>query len=135
MKQLLYRITEPAGSIPDERKISSNHALKLLILPLFFEQLLEVLVGVSDTFMLFGAGQLNHLHEQTMSGKKAMVVISNGKSTRENGSLDRTLNELHQAGVETVLFDKVGANPLKSVVEEGGRFAKDSGCDYEKSCR
>ena len=47
MKQLLYRITEPAGSIPDERKIFSNHALKLLILPLFFEQLLEVLVGVS----------------------------------------------------------------------------------------
>ena len=46
-----------------------------------------------------------------------MVVISNGKSTRENGSLDRTLNELHQAGVETVLFDKVGANPLKSVME------------------
>lgn len=135
MKQLLYRITEPAGSIPDERKIFSNHALKLLILPLFFEQLLEVLVGVSDTFMLFGAGQLNHLHEQTMPGKKAMVVISNGKSTRENGSLDRTLNELHQAGVETVLFDKVGANPLKSVVEEGGRFAKDNGCDYEKSCR
>ena len=135
MKQLLYRITEPAGSIPDERKIFSNHALKLLILPLFFEQLLEVLLGVSDTFMLFGAGQLTHLHEQTMPGKKAMVVISNGKSTRENGSLDRTLNELHQAGVETVLFDKVGANPLKSVVEEGGRFAKDNGCDYEKSYR
>ena len=35
MKQLLYRITEPAGSIPDERKIFSDHALKLLILPLF----------------------------------------------------------------------------------------------------
>ena len=82
------------------------------------------------TRVLFGAGQLNHLHEQTMPGKKAMVVISNGKSTRENGSLDRTLNELHQAGVETVLFDKVGANPLKSVVEEGGRFAKDNGCDF-----
>ena len=68
------------------------------------------------TRVLFGAGQLNHLHEQAMPGKKAMVVISNGKSTRENGSLDRTMNELHQAGVETVLFDKVGANPLKAVV-------------------
>lgn len=34
------------------------------------------------------------------------------------------------AGVETVLFDKVGANPLKAVVEEGGRFAKDNGCDF-----
>ncbi len=82
------------------------------------------------TRVLFGAGQLNHLHEQTMPGKKAMVVISNGKSTRENGSLDRTLDELHKAGVETVLFDKVGANPLKSVVEEGGRFARDNGCDF-----
>ena len=47
------------------------------------------------TRVLFGAGQLSHLHEQAMPGKKAMVVISNGKSTRENGSLDRTLNELH----------------------------------------
>lgn len=37
MKQLLYRLTEPAGAVPDERKIFSNHALKLLILPLFFE--------------------------------------------------------------------------------------------------
>ena len=82
------------------------------------------------TRVLFGAGQLNHLHEQAMPGKKAMVVISNGKSTRENGALDRTMNELQQAGVETVLFDKVGANPLKSVVEEGGRFARDNGCDF-----
>ena len=82
------------------------------------------------TRVLFGAGQLNHLHEQTMPGKKAMVVISNGKSTRANGALDRTLEQLHMAGVETVLFDKVGANPLKAVVEEGGRFAKDNGCDF-----
>ena len=82
------------------------------------------------TRVLFGAGQLSHLHEQAMPGKKAMVVISNGKSTRENGALDRTVNELQQAGVETVLFDKVGANPLKSVVDEGGRFARDNGCDF-----
>ena len=29
------------------------------------------------TRILFGAGQLNHLHEQKMPGKKAMLVISN----------------------------------------------------------
>lgn len=84
----------------------------------------------NPTRVLFGAGQLNHLHEQTMPGKKAMVVISNGKSTRANGALDRTLEQLHMAGVETVLFDKVGANPLKAVVEEGDRLAKDNGCDF-----
>ena len=37
----------------------------------------------NPTRVLFGAGQLNHLHEQAMPGKKAMVVILNGKSTRE----------------------------------------------------
>lgn len=82
------------------------------------------------TRVLFDAGQLNHLHKQTMPGKKAMVVISNGKSTRESGVLNRTMEQLHTAGMETVLFDKVEANPLKSTVEEGGQFAKESGCDF-----
>lgn len=57
MRQLIYRLTEPAASIPDARKLFSNHDLKLLILPLFLEQLLEVLVGVSDTFMVSYAGE------------------------------------------------------------------------------
>lgn len=76
------------------------------------------------------AGQLNHLHEQTMPGKKAMVVISNGKSTQASGALDRTLEQLRMTGVETLLFDKVVANPLKAIVEEGGRFARDNNCDF-----
>ena len=67
----------------------------------------------NPTRVLFGAGQLNHLHEQKMPGKKAMLVISNGKSTRASGALDRTMKELSLAGVEVVLFDKVGANPVK----------------------
>ncbi|HJD47035.1 MAG TPA: MATE family efflux transporter [Candidatus Mediterraneibacter norfolkensis] len=57
MRGLIYRLTEPAGTIPDERKIFSNHDLKVLIVPLFLEQLLEVLVGVSDTFMVSYAGE------------------------------------------------------------------------------
>lgn len=57
MKQLIYRLTEPARTIPDERKIFSNHDLKILIVPLFLEQLLEVLVGVADTFMVSYAGE------------------------------------------------------------------------------
>ena len=57
MRGLIYRLTEPAGTIPDERKIFSNHDLQFLIVPLFLEQLLEVLVGVSDTFMVSYAGE------------------------------------------------------------------------------
>lgn len=82
------------------------------------------------TRVLFGAGQLNELHKQTLPGKKAMLVISNGKSTRASGALDRTVEQLHMAGVETALFDKVGANPLKSTVEEGAAFARSNGCDF-----
>ncbi len=69
----------------------------------------------APTRVLFGAGQLNHLHEQVMPGKKAMVVISDGKSTKANGYLDRTLAELKKAGVDCIVFDKVAANPLKSM--------------------
>lgn len=84
----------------------------------------------NPTRVLFGAGELNNLHKQAMPGKKAMVVISNGKSTRENGTLDRTLEQLSMAGVETALFDKVEANPLKSTVEAGAKFAKEDDCDF-----
>lgn len=82
------------------------------------------------TRVLFGAGKLNELHKYPMPGRKAMVVISNGKSTRENGSLARTQEQLRLSGVESLVFDKVGPNPIKAVVEEGGRFARDNGCDF-----
>ena len=42
------------------------------------------------TQTIFGAGALHSLHEQALPGKKALIVISNGKSTRANGYLDRT---------------------------------------------
>jgi len=43
-----------------------------------------------STMILFGSEQLNSLSTQKMPGKKALIVISNGKSTKENGSLVRT---------------------------------------------
>lgn len=82
------------------------------------------------TRTLFGVGELNNLHNQKMPGKKAMIVISNGKSTRSNYYLDRTEEQLNMAGVETVLFDKVEANPLKSTVMDGSLFARQNNCDF-----
>ncbi len=82
------------------------------------------------TRILFGAGELNNLHIQRMPGKKAMIVISRGKSARANGYLAKTEEQLKLAGIETAVFDKVEANPLKSTVMAGGAFAKDNGCDF-----
>lgn len=82
------------------------------------------------TRILFGAGQLNNLGTQKMPGKKALLVISNGKSVRENGALSRTEEQLKKAGVEFVLFDKIQANPLKSTVMEGATVAREHNCDF-----
>jgi len=82
----------------------------------------------TPTRILFGAGQLNNLHKQAMPGKKAMVVISNGKSGR--GFLPRLEEQTRLCGVETVLFDKVEPNPLKATVEAGAAFARENGCDF-----
>ena len=59
-----------------------------------------------------------------------MIVISSGKSARANGYLARTEEQLKLAGIETAVFDRVEANPLKSTVMAGGAFAKENGCDF-----
>ncbi len=82
------------------------------------------------TRVLFGQGQLENLHAQTLPGKKAMLVISKGKSAKVNGTLRRVEEQLHRAGVETVIFDRVEPNPLKSTVMEGKTFAREHGCDF-----
>lgn len=84
----------------------------------------------NPTRILFGSGKLNELGNQAMPGKKAMVLISNGKSTRVNGYLDRTLEQLHQAGVETAVFDGIMENPLKEAVMDGAAFARETDCDF-----
>lgn len=57
MKERIARLMEPGKGIPEERKIFSDVDLKNLIVPLFMEQLLAVLVGVADTFMVSYAGE------------------------------------------------------------------------------
>lgn len=84
----------------------------------------------NPTRILFGAGELNNLHKQTMPGKKALLLISNGKSTKVNGSLDRTIEQLEKADIEYAIFDKIMENPYKSVVMEGAAFAKENACDF-----
>ena len=82
------------------------------------------------TRTLFGAGMVKELHNQQLPGKKAMIVISNGRSTKDNGYLNTVESELQQAGVETAVFDQVEANPLKSTVMAGAAFAKENNCDF-----
>lgn len=79
---------------------------------------------------MFGADQLNNLHKQAMPGKKALIIISNGKSTRANGYLARTEQELSLAGVETAVFDGVMPNPTVENSHAGADAARSFGADF-----
>lgn len=82
------------------------------------------------TRIFFGVGQIEVLHKEGILGKKALIVTSNGKSTKANGYLAKVEEELKKANVSHCLFDKIEANPTKNTAMQGGMFAKDNGCDF-----
>lgn len=82
------------------------------------------------TRILFGAGQLNNLHKEKFPGKKAIIVISNGNSTKKYGYLQRLEEQLKKSNIQYVLFDKVRANPTAQNVMDGAKLAKENGCDF-----
>lgn len=82
------------------------------------------------TRVMFGEGMLNKLGDQPMPGRRALIIISNGKSTRANGYLARTEEQLHRAGVETYVFDGVAPNPSVGNVNAGAKVARDNDCGF-----
>lgn len=84
----------------------------------------------NPTSLIFGSGTLNELGKQKLPGKKALLLISNGKTTQVNGSFDRVTQQLMEAGIEYAVFNKIMENPLKDVIMEGAAFARDNGCDF-----
>ena len=82
------------------------------------------------TKVLFGAGKVKELCNEKMPGKKAMLIISNGKSVRENGALAAVEQGLTAAGVDYVVFDKIQSNPLEPTIMEGVEFARQNSCDF-----
>ena len=82
------------------------------------------------TKVLFGAGQVGNLHLEQMPGKKALIVTSNGSSTKKYGYLEAVERELDLAGVGHVLFDEVRPNPTNHNVMDGAAKARENGCDF-----
>ena len=63
------------------------------------------------TRLLFGAGKLKELHLQKMPGKRALLVLSCGKSAKESGTLKQTeeeFAEVLESGGATIAFTLKG---------------------------
>lgn len=102
MGERIAKLIEPKKTLPEMRKIFSNRDLKVLIVPLFMEQLLAVLVGVADTFMVSYAGEAAvsgvslvnmfntifiYLFSALAAGGAIVVSQYIGSKDRDNGNL------------------------------------------------
>ena len=84
----------------------------------------------TPTKLLFGRGKLGELASQQQPGKKALLLISGGKSVRTNGTLDRVTAQLDKAGTAYTICANIHENPSKEVVMEAAACAKANGCDF-----
>lgn len=80
--------------------------------------------------ILFGKGKLKELHQQSLPGRKALIVTSAGQSIKKYGYLASLEEQLGLAKVEYVLFDKILPNPIHAHVMEGAALAKKEHCDF-----
>ncbi|WP_294405963.1 iron-containing alcohol dehydrogenase [uncultured Clostridium sp.] len=79
--------------------------------------------------LIFGRGRVNEIGIEVIKyGKKALIVTGRN-STKKSGLLDKTINLLKEAGVQSVVFDKVEQNPLTTTAYEGAELAKNEKCD------
>lgn len=84
----------------------------------------------TPTELLFGAGQLKELGTRTMPGKKALLLLSSGRSAEVSGALAGTEKQLENAGVEYVCCPVVHENPTVDMVMEAAKCAKENNCDF-----
>lgn len=84
----------------------------------------------NPTHLIFGSGSIATLGRQPLPGKKALLLMSSGKSAKVSGAYDQVTAQLQAAGVAWAEFAKIMENPLKSVIMEGAAFARDNGCDF-----
>ncbi len=84
----------------------------------------------TPTNLIFGSGKLNELGNQKMPGRKALLLISNGKSTKVTGTLERTQEQLKKAGADYAVCANIHENPSKEAVMEAAAFAKENECDF-----
>jgi len=83
------------------------------------------------TRLLFGAGTLKELATTPfLPGRKALIVIGSAGAMRKHGYLETVVKLLAANRVESVVFDKIMANPVEENVMDGAAAARDNTCDF-----
>lgn len=87
-------------------------------------------VNFIPTRLYFGAGELDRLGSIPLPGRKALIVITSGKSMRSSGTLARVEELLAGNHTACAVYDRVQTNPTREQVMEGAAFARREACDF-----
>lgn len=82
------------------------------------------------TRVVFGCGKFGEIENLELPGKKALIVISSGKSMHRLGYLEKLEQQLDKKGIGHCVFNKILPNPIKPHVMEGAALAREEGCDF-----
>lgn len=81
------------------------------------------------TRIIFGRGEVEKAGAEAAKLAGKALLVTGRTATRKTGVLQRVVSSLEEAGVEVVVFDKIEPNPRTHTVDEGGRIAREEGCE------
>jgi alcohol dehydrogenase len=82
------------------------------------------------TEIVFRVGAVDELEERAKKlGKKALIVTGRS-STKKTGLLQRVVDLLKKAGVESFVFDKIIPNPISDHVDEAAEIVRKEKIDF-----
>ncbi len=83
----------------------------------------------NPTRLIFGAGSLSRLGELARQYGKRALLVTGGGSVKRNGTFERAVRSLTDAGVSIFECEGVEPNPRISSVKRGAATARDNDCD------
>jgi alcohol dehydrogenase len=83
----------------------------------------------NPTRLIFGAGSLSRLGEIAGRFGKRALLVTGGGSVKRNGTFDRAVKSLTDAGVSVFECEGVEPNPRISSVTRGAATARENKCD------
>ena len=79
--------------------------------------------------MHFGAGIASRVGALACRYGRRALLVTGARSAKASGALDAVADSLREAGVDVVLYDKVGREPTLTMVEEARQLARRERCE------
>ncbi len=83
----------------------------------------------NPTRLVFGAGYLNRLGEVVKENGSRALLVTGGGSVKRNGTFQRAVDSLEQAGVAVFECSGIEPNPKITSVARGAQIVRDEKCD------